>query len=97
MVPTRNYQYTTNGTESQSMRFTSDYFEIVLPEAAAGQEVLINVTFQNGPCSNMSSTTYDGKIICLCSICICSLTPGRFLLIERRRKIGLVLIVCGSS
>ena len=63
MVPTRNYQYTISGTIYPLISFTGDYFEIVLPEAAAGQEVVINVMFQNGPCSGISSTTYNGKTV----------------------------------
>ena len=46
------------------MSFTGDYFEIELPESAAGQEVVVNVTFENGPCNSLSSDIFIGKTVC---------------------------------
>ena len=64
VVPTGNYQYLLHGTTFPVMNFTGDYFVIDLPESAAGQEVVVNVTFQNGPCISLSSVTYKGKTVC---------------------------------
>ena len=69
VVPTRNYQYILNGTTFPVINFIGDYFEIELPAAAAGQTVVVNVTFQNGPCNSLLSDTYIGKTVSKYSKC----------------------------
>ena len=45
------------------MSFNSDNFEIELTGAEAGQEIKVNVMFQKGLCSSVSSATYNGETI----------------------------------
>ena len=63
MVPTRNYQYTFNGTTSPLMGFNSDNFVIELPGVEHDQAFLITVqvTFQRDSCMETVLTNFTGK------------------------------------
>ena len=70
MVPTRNYQYTTNGTTSPMMNFTNIGFEIELPGAEEGQVVTVEVEFQKESCTSTDSSNFIGERIHCMIVCI---------------------------